>query len=119
MNRLLTAVVLALGVLTIGLAGGAGGAVSKRSAHLQLVDGDPVKLRGSGFLRGERVRVRVVAGSAGKRKVAYAGRTGVFAVTFPTISLDRCSGGLFAEAAGSRGSQAQLKPRAQPACPPN
>lgn len=117
MNRLLTAVVLGLGVLAIGF-GAASGGVAKRTAHLQLVSGNPVKLRGTGFFRGERVRVRVVAGSAVKSKVVYAGRAGGFLVTFATISHHRCDA-LFAEAVGARGSQARLKPPPQPLCPPN
>lgn len=115
-NRFVTVLVLALGVLTIAL-GSAGAEVSKRTPQLRLAAGDPVKLRGTGFLRGERVRVRVVARSAGKSKIVYAGRTGAFMTTFPTISRDRCSG-LFAEAVGSGGSHARLK-FPQPLCPPN
>jgi hypothetical protein len=116
-NRFLPVLVLALGVLAITV-GSAGAEVSKRSARLQLAAGNPVKIRGTGFLSGERVRVRVVAGSAGKRKTVSAGRSGVFVATFPTISRDRCSG-LFAEAVGNGGSHAQLKLRPQQLCPPN
>lgn len=117
MNRFVPILVLALGVLAITV-GSAGAEVSKRSARLQLTAGDPVKIRGTGFLSGERVRVRVVAGHAGKRTTVSAGRAGVFVATFPTVSRDRCSG-LFAEAVGNGGSHARLKLRAQPLCPPN
>jgi hypothetical protein len=112
----LTVLVLALGVLAITI-GSAGAEVSKRSARLQLTAADPVKIRGTGFLGGERVRVRVVTGSAGKSKTVSAVRAGVFVATFPTISRDRCSG-LFAEAVGNGCSHARLK-LPQPLCPPN
>ena len=118
MNRLVTAVVLALALALVSIGFGAATAgVSKRSASLQLAGKDPVKLRGTGFLKGERVRVRVVAASAGKSKIVYAGPAGGFVVAFPTIPFDRCNA-FFAEAVGARGSHARLK-LPQPACPPN
>lgn len=117
MNRLLTAVVLMLGVIAIGLGAASAGA-AKRTAHLQLITGSPLKLRGTGFLKGEKVRVRVVSGSREARKVVYAGRSGVFVAAFPGISHHRCDT-LAAEAIGARGSEARLKPRPQPLCPPN
>lgn len=118
MNRLLKAAVLALAAVTIAVAPAATAETSKRTAKLQLAGGNPLTLRGVGFFAGERVRVRVVAGSAKKSKIVYAGRAGRFQVGFPTlIPFDRCNG-LFAEALGARGSLARLK-LAQPLCPPN
>lgn len=118
MNRLLTAAVLALAAVTIAVAPAATAETSKRTAKLQLAGGNPLTLRGVGFFAGERVRVRVVAGSAKKSKIVYAGRAGRFQVGFPTmIPFDRCNG-LFAEAVGARGSLARLK-LPQPLCPPN
>lgn len=115
-TRILMAVTLALAVTAIGV--GATAEASKRTARLQLADQKPLKLRGVGFLAGEKVRVRVVAGTAKTSKVVYASRAGRFVAGFPTmVPVDRCNG-LFAEAVGARGSRARLK-LPQPLCPPN
>jgi hypothetical protein len=113
-TRVFIAVTLALAVTAIGV--GATAEASKRTARLQLADQKPLKLRGVGFLAGEKVRVRVVAGSARTSNVD-ASRAGRFVAGFPTmIPFDRCSA-LFAEAVGARGSRARLK-LPQPLCPP-
>jgi len=116
-TRIIATGVLALAVAAIGGGAASTAEASKRVAILQLTGETPLKLRGTGFLAGERVRVRVLAGSSGKRKIVYATRGGSFVVAFPTVPFDRCNG-LVAEAVGARGSQARLK-FPQLLCPPN
>ncbi len=107
MRKLLISVALSLVAAGAGVAFG-GGEAGKRSASLRLAGGTPVKLRGAGFVSGEKVRVRVVSGARSKTRTAYANSAGRFVATFSTIPFDRCNG-FAAEAVGSRGSAAWLK----------
>ena len=67
----------------------------------------PLKLKGSGFERRERVRVTVTAGGGKERvKRLRARRTGSFVVTFQGVSL--CDG-IEAVAVGRRGSRASFQ----------
>jgi hypothetical protein len=67
----------------------------------------PLRLQGTGFHAGERVRVTVTPSTGeGVTHRARAGRHGSFVVGFPGI--DAC-GGLEGVAHGSRGSQASFQ----------
>jgi len=68
---------------------------------------DPLKLRGSGFKRRERVRVTVTpTGGAGVTKRFRAKRNGSFTVTFGAV---QACGGIEAAAVGRRGSRASFQ----------
>jgi len=114
-RKLLISVALSL-IVAAGAGAAFGGEAGKRSASLRLAGGTPVKLRGAGFVSGERVRIRVVSGARSKTRTAYANSAGRFVASFPTIPFDRCNG-FAAEAVGSRGSAARLK-LPMPLCPP-
>ena len=113
-----TAVVIALtlSLALVGTAASGGNATSAGKPTLKLQSGAPLTLRGAGFVGAERVVVSVRGGRRQSKRVTANGR-GVFVVSFPRISYDRCDA-LFALAVGSRGSRAGLKmpPRL---CPPS
>jgi hypothetical protein len=108
-------VTLALFLLLPGAAGGSP-STAERKALLRLATAQPVALRGSSFLGGERVTV--VAASQGRlrTKVVTAGAAGTFLVQFAGLPFDRCEG-LVAIARGTRGSFAVYK-LPDVACPP-
>lgn len=114
--RIALTVVVAVVLAAAGSAAEAGQGTAGGRATLKLVDATPLKLRGTAFLAGERVRVTVSA-RATKAKRVTANAAGSFVVAFPGFSHDRCNA-LTAFAVGSQGSQARLKIRAQPQCPP-
>jgi hypothetical protein len=108
-------VTLALFLLLPGAAGGSP-STAERKALLRLAAANPVSLRGSSFLSGERVTV--VAASQGRlrTKVVTAGAAGTFLARFADLPFDRCEG-FVAIARGTRGSFAVFK-LPDVACPP-
>lgn len=113
--RRIFGIALALGIVVAGPAGAIDGKGASTKAKLGLVRGTPLKLRGTHFVPGERVSVRVVSGKQVARRVK-ANRAGAFVVGYPDLALDRCNG-FSATAVGARGSRATLKlPQAY--CPP-
>ena len=89
----------------LAAAAGAGSASScLRSASLRLVDGDPVRIAGTGFCAGERVRVRADDG-------------GEFRVRFAALTQDPCNTPVIASAWSGGDLRASLK-HAQKLCPP-
>ena len=113
MVRAIAAIALVLGVPAA--AGGVADTSTRRTARLHLVDTAPVKVRGTRFVPGERVRVTAISMSK-KMKRVVAGRAGRFAVGFAGLAYDRCSG-LLVTAVGSEGSLARFR-LPQPLCPP-
>ena len=105
--KAIVGVTLALALLLPSAAGGAP-STANRKAVLGLATAQPVALRGSRFLSGERVTV--VAASQGRlrTKVVTAGAAGTFLVQFVGLPFDRCEG-FAAIARGSRGSFATYK----------
>lgn len=105
--KAIVGVTLALSLLLPGAAGGSPSTV-ERKAFLRLATAQPVALRGSSFLGGERVTV--VAASQGRlrTKVVTAGAAGTFLAQFPGLPFDRCEG-FVAIARGTRGSFAVYK----------
>jgi hypothetical protein len=76
-------------------------------AVLQLATITPLRLQGTGFHAGERVRVTVTPTTGeGVTRRARAGRRGSFTIGFPGI--DSC-GGLEAVAHGNRGTRASFQ----------
>jgi hypothetical protein len=118
MIRAIAAIALVVCVSAIGVAAGAldRGSTSTRTARLHLADAAPLKLRGTGFVAGERVRVTVTAETRRTKRVS-ADRSGRFVTRVAGVGYDRCNG-LLAQAVGSEGSLARLK-LPQPLCPPN
>jgi hypothetical protein len=88
------------------LAAGVEAAASTR-ATIQLVDRQPIVLKGRYFHSHERVRVTLVM-LVTRVKYARAGSNGSFTVTFTGLNLPHC-GGVFARARGAQGSVATLK----------
>jgi hypothetical protein len=88
---------------------------SRSHPRLSLAQRSPLKVRGAGFRRHERVRVvaRAGAGAPSTRHVK-AGRSGTFVVSFPGRPAARC-GLLLVRATGSRGSRAAVGVRS-PEC---
>jgi hypothetical protein len=87
-----------------------------RRATLQLIDRDPLTLKGSRFRARERVRVTVTLNGHAYVRWTRASRPGTFAVRFGDVHVDRCSG-FIARANGNGGSRASYK-LPQPQCPP-
>jgi hypothetical protein len=104
-TALVIALALSLGLL--GTAASGGGGVSAGKATLKLQRTAPLTLRGARFVRAERVVVSV-RGNRRQTKRVTANDCGVFVVTFPCVTYDRCDA-LRAHAVGSRGSRAGLK----------
>lgn len=84
------------------------------NAALKLTSGTPLRVAGSSFLAGERVRVSAISGRKASKQVV-ANANGRFVATFG-IGYDRCNG-LIVIASGSGGSRARLK-RPELMCPP-
>ena len=97
------------------LAAGVGAAASTR-AILQLVDRQPIALKGRYFHPQERVRVTLEL-VVTRVKYVRAGSNGSFTATFAGLNMPHC-GGLFARARGAQGSVATLKVPL-PACQPD
>jgi hypothetical protein len=102
---LVIALALSLGLL--GTAASGGGETSSGKATLKLQRTAPLTLRGARFVPAERVVVSV-RGNRRQTKRVTANDRGVFVVTFPRVTYDRCDA-LRALAVGSRGSRAGLK----------
>ena len=107
--------VLAASFLLAGL--GAAGTAAKPRPSLRLSTSDLTRVTGSDFGARERVRVTLLVADARRVASVVADRSGRFAVSFPRVFVDRCSGSLAVFAVGSRGSRAALK-LPQRACPP-
>ena len=85
------------------------------TARLELVTQAPFTVRGTGFARGESVRVRLLLPKQEIVRRVRASRRGRFSVRFAGATPDRCAGYAIV-ATGSGGSIARL--RRQPRCPP-
>ena len=81
---------------------------------LTLTSGAPLRVAGSSFLAGERVRVSAIR-TRKASKVVTANSSGRFTVTL-NMGYDRCNG-LLVTATGSLGSRVTLK-RPELMCPP-
>ena len=93
----------------LGAAAGAGAQPERElgRATVKPASIDPLKVRGSGFKRRERVRLTVTpAGGAGVTKRFRAKRNGSFTATFG--ALQACNG-IEAVAVGRRGSRASFQ----------
>jgi hypothetical protein len=108
-------VIIALSMALLGSAAGDGGQIRQKPT-LNLQRGDPLTLRGAHFVPAERVAVSVRSDQRQTKRVTANDR-GVFVVSFPRVTYDRCQG-LSARAVGSRGSRAGLK-TPQLLCPPS
>lgn len=106
---------LAALTLVLGSVAAAAGASVSGSAKLRFVGTAPLKVKGTGFVPGERVVVRVKGMAGVSRKRTTAGRTGSWVLSF-SRPADRCDV-LVVTALGTRGSRAGLK-QPQPLCPP-
>ena len=106
------AVLLVLAALVTSGAAATGDRTSRPT--LKLTSGTPLRVAGSHFLPGERVRVAAITSRKASKQVV-ANADGNFVVTLG-IAYDRCNG-LIVTAIGSRGSRARLK-RPELMCPP-
>jgi hypothetical protein len=113
--RLALTVIVALALAASGSAAQANERSTSGRATLKLVNKAPLKLRGSGFLTRERVRITVSAQRRTTKRVIASAR-GSFVVAFSDVVVDRCHG-LTVVAVGAGGSRASLK-LPQPHCPP-
>ncbi len=75
----------------------------------------PLRIKGRGFVAGERVRVTATAGSKKVTRPATAGSRGGFVVLLPLGEIDRCNG-LLVVATGDKGSRTSFQ-FAQLLCP--
>jgi hypothetical protein len=80
-----------------------GGATSTGKAALKLMSMTPLKLRGTGFRPGEKVKVKLLDGPVQTRNVT-ASTSGTFMVQMPNL-LSQCQG-LTVSAIGDKGSRA-------------
>jgi hypothetical protein len=86
-------------------------------ARLQVVTQRPLTVRGAGFGRHERVRVRLLMPGAEMVRRVRSTRRGVFTVRFAGAAPDRCSGYSIV-ASGASGSVATLRWPVRRGCPP-
>jgi hypothetical protein len=104
-------ITLVVGLCVLGIVGVASASPNSpnepagKRAQLQMVDLQPLTVRGIGFVAGERVQLHAAArgGAYSKTKVATA--AGTFMVKFP-VSAGVCRGYYSVRAFGSRGSRA-------------
>jgi hypothetical protein len=87
---------------------------SRAQPRLSLAQRSPLKVRGAGFRRHERVRVVARAGGAAATRHVKARRSGSFVVSLPGVPAARC-GLLIVRATGAQGSSASLGVRS-PEC---
>ncbi len=80
-------------------------ATTTRQAHLVPTSGNPLRVRGTGFVPGERVQIKVTAGSKRVGRKLRASTRGSFVVTFKRV---RACEGPTVVARGSRGSRASF-----------
>jgi hypothetical protein len=78
----------------------------------------PLTVKGNGFKPRESIRLSVVASARTVRRTVNASLSGRFTATFPSVTVDRCNGGVTARAVGRRGSTAVAKLGPMPQCPP-
>ena len=101
-------ITLVVGLCVLGIVGVASAAPSETAANrakLQMMDLQPLTVRGVGFVAGERVHVHAAARGGGYAKTKVANAAGVFNVQFP-VSAGVCRGYYSVRAFGSRGSRA-------------
>ena len=94
------------------LAGGS--AQGADAAKLRVLDASPVRLAGSGFSPGERVRVRVRAGLAKRSRRVRANADGRFRVRFAELAQDPCRCVAARDRDGLRRPPRQRQARAAP-----
>jgi hypothetical protein len=107
--------VLGVGVAAAGGAAG-GAAACDGTPRLALAGAHPVKLVGSGFCAGERLRVRARAGEARRTRRVRADDSGAFRLRFGQLRFDPCTSDFRAFAHNSGDLRASLK-HAQKLCP--
>lgn len=114
-RAVITTISLALLVGVVPLAWGSSAA---RKPALRFAAHAPVKIKGTQFRAGERVRVTLTLNGGTRAKRTRATQVGSFGVTFWAARVtDRCNSDVFARAEGARGSVATAKlPQLQ--CPP-
>lgn len=86
---------------------------SNEGAKLAITDRQPLVVRGTGFVPGERVHVIAAAGRSDDIRVV-ANREGAFVVRF-SFAVPRC-GRAWVRATGAKGTQARLTLRHVIAC---
>jgi hypothetical protein len=92
-------------------------AAAAAAPTLRLVSVAPLRIQGSHFQSGERVRATFV-GERRSTRTILVGAGGTFTLTFPTLpAADPCSS-FSILAVGSAGSHAALRHRPLPLCPP-
>jgi hypothetical protein len=97
---------------------GSGGVTAGAGASLKLTDTSPVVVRGSGFHRRERVRVRLQGGGTTALHKLRASRSGTFRTTFRSADLSRPCSVFLIRATGLRGSEATVTRHPLPDCAP-
>jgi hypothetical protein len=108
---------LAAGVLLAALALiVVGPAQGRHATTLRVLATSPVRLAGSGFSRGESVRVQARTGGAKRSRRVHADSHGRFRVTFARLAGGRCAS-LVATATGADGHRASVVHRL-PECAP-
>jgi hypothetical protein len=106
-------ITLVVGLCVLGIVGVASAASSEpasnaqagKRAQLQMMDLQPLTVRGVGFVAGERVHVNAAARGGAYSRTKVANANGVFSVKFP-ITAGVCRGYYSIRAYGSRGSRA-------------
>ena len=106
-------------VLTLSLPTGAPARpdAAARVSALRFVSLAPVRVRGSGFVPREDVRVTLVVGRRSIVRTARADGSGVFTVSFGLVALDPCRGAAVARVVGSHGSRAIRRRECRPPDP--
>jgi hypothetical protein len=109
----------ALAALAVGctVAAVLGPGTAAAKPRLKIVAHAPLTVRGTGFARGESVRVRLLMPHSEIVRRVRASRRGRFSVRFAGAVPDRCAGYSIV-ASGAAGSFVTLRWPARPGCPP-
>jgi hypothetical protein len=109
----IVAAIVGVGVLaalvvsaTLAITGSGGSTEQARRGKLEQISGEPLTLRGRGFVAGEKVRVSASASGAKESRTAKANGAGSFTVAFSKI--DACNGATVS-AVGNKGTRTEFQ----------
>jgi hypothetical protein len=102
-----TSLLVAAASLAVALPSSAATATPRHTAKLHVSSSTPLRLKGTGFARHEKVKVLLRA-NAVYRQIVRTGSKGGFTIEFPSAVPDRCMG-YVATARGATGDMAALK----------
>jgi len=88
---------------TLAITGSDSSSDQTRQGKLTQIGEQPLRVRGNGFVAGEKVRVWATASGSKETRTVIANRTGSFTVSF-SADLDTCNG-VTVSAVGTKGTR--------------